>query len=64
VPSRRVGPRNSIWAGTLPFEHGYLLSEGEDFEGGIVPTAKKEDSDGDQEREDDLEHEFTLVNTV
>jgi hypothetical protein len=32
------------------------LSEGKDFEGGIASTAK-EDSDGDEERKDDFEHE-------
>jgi hypothetical protein len=40
----------------FPFQHGDLLSEGEDFEGGIASTAQ-EDSDGHKESEDDLEHE-------
>ena len=45
-----------FWPRPLPFQHGDLLSEGKDFEGGIASTAK-EHSDGDKEREDDLEHE-------
>ena len=44
----------------VSFQHGDLLSEGEDFEGGIASTAK-EDSDGHKEREDDLEHESILL---
>jgi hypothetical protein len=38
------------------------LSKGEDLEGGIASTAKK-DSDRHKEREDDLEHESILINT-
>ena len=45
-----------FWPRPFPFQHGDLLSEGEDFEGGIASTAK-EDADGDKEREDDFEHE-------
>ena len=45
-----------LWPRPFPFQHGELLSEGEDFEGGIASTAK-EDSDGDKEREDGFEHE-------
>ena len=37
-----------------------LLSEGEDFEGGIASTAK-EDAYGNKEREDDFEHDPTLL---
>jgi hypothetical protein len=36
------------------------LSKGEHFEGGIASPAK-EDSDGDKEREDDIEHESILL---
>jgi hypothetical protein len=43
-------------AAVVFFQHGDLLAEGEDFEGGIASTAK-EDSDRHKEREDDLEHE-------
>jgi hypothetical protein len=49
-------PGVQFWPRPLPFQHGELLAEGEDFEGGIASTAK-EDSDGDKEREDDCEHE-------
>ena len=45
-----------FWPRPFSFQHGYLLSEGEDFEGGIAATAK-EDPDGGKEREDDFEHE-------
>jgi hypothetical protein len=54
IPAVQFGPR------PFPFQHGYLLSEGEDFEGVIASTAK-EDSDGHEKREDDLEHEFILL---
>jgi hypothetical protein len=54
VPGVQFRPR------PFPFQHGDLLSEGEDFEGGIASTAK-EDSNGDKEREDDLEHESILL---
>ena len=36
-----------FWPRPFPFEHGDLLSEGENFEGGIASTAE-EDSDGRQ----------------
>jgi hypothetical protein len=26
----------------VPFQHGYLLSDGEDFEGGIASTAQED----------------------
>jgi hypothetical protein len=45
-----------FWPRPFSFQHGDLLSEGEDFEGGIAWTAK-ENSDGDKESEDDFEHE-------
>ena len=37
-----------LWAWPFPLQHGDLLPEGEDFEGGIASTAE-EDSDGDEE---------------
>ena len=49
-------PGVQFWPRPLPLQHGDLLAEGEDFEGGIASTPK-EDSDGDKEREDDFEHE-------
>ena len=50
-----------FWPWPFPFEHGDLLSEGEDFEGGIGSTAK-EDSDGDKEREEvsSTKHPFNM----
>ena len=42
------------------FEHGDLLSEGEDFEGGIASTAE-EDTDHGEDGEDELRHELTLL---
>jgi hypothetical protein len=53
-------PGVQFWSRPFPFQHGDLLSEGEDFEGSIASTAN-EDSDGDKEREDDLEHESILL---
>jgi hypothetical protein len=50
VPGVQFRPR------PFPFEHGDLLSEGEDFEGGIASTAQ-EDSDGDKKAEKGFEHE-------
>jgi hypothetical protein len=52
-------PGVQFWSRPFPFQHSDLLSEGEDFEGGIASTAN-EDSDGDKEREDDLEHESSF----
>jgi hypothetical protein len=50
APSRTVGPRHfQFWSWPFPFQHGDLLSEGEDFEGGIASTAN-EGSDGDKEK--------------
>ena len=59
------GPEESVegvqyWPRPFPFQHRDLLSEGEDFEGGIAPTAK-ENRDADHEREDRFEHELTFV---
>jgi hypothetical protein len=39
-PEQPVGC-TQIGAGTFPFEHGDLLSESEDFEGGIAAGAKE-----------------------
>jgi hypothetical protein len=49
-----------FWSRPFPFQHGDLLSEGEDFEGGIASTAN-EDSNSHNEGEDDLEHESILL---
>jgi hypothetical protein len=46
--------------GPFPFEDRNLLSQGEDFQGGVAPTAE-EDSDGGQDRENEFGHELTLV---
>ena len=48
------------WPRPFAFEHGDLLSEGEDFEGRIGPTAE-EDTDHGEDGEDELRHELTLV---
>jgi hypothetical protein len=52
-------PGVQSWPRPFSFQHGDLLSEGEDFEGGITSTAK-EASDRHKKREDDLEHETIL----
>jgi hypothetical protein len=52
-------PAVQFWSRLFSFQHGDLLSEGEDFEGSIASTAK-EDSDRNKEREDDWEHESIL----
>ena len=49
----KSGPEESVqaiqfWPWPFSFEHGDLLSEGENFEGGIASTAE-EDSDADKE---------------
>jgi hypothetical protein len=49
-----------FWTRPFPFQHGDLLSEGGDFQGGIASTAK-EDAYGDKERKDDFEHDVTLL---
>ena len=43
-----------------PLEKGDLLSEGEDFEGGIASTAE-EDTDHGEDGEDEVGQELTLV---
>ena len=52
--------RISIGARTFPFEHGDLLSQGEDLKGGAAPTAE-EDSEWGQERKDEFDHERMVV---
>ena len=49
----KSGPEESVqaiqsWPRPFSFEHGDLLSEGQNFEGGIPSTAE-EHSDGDKE---------------
>jgi len=61
----KSGPKESVqaiqfWPWPFSFEHGDLLSEGQNFESGITSTAEKH-SDADNEREDEFEHELTLV---
>ena len=61
----KSGPEESIqgiqfWPRPFSFEHGDLLSEGQNFEGGIRSTAEKH-SDTDKEREDEFKHQLTLV---
>jgi hypothetical protein len=53
-------PAVQSWPWPFPFEHGDLLSECEDFEGGIAPTAE-EDADHGEDGEEEFEHEITLV---
>ena len=54
VEGVQFGPRS------LPFEHGDLLPEGEDFEGRVAATAE-EDTDHGEDGEDEFRHELTLV---
>ena len=59
------GPEESVqgvqyWPRPFPFQDSDLLTEGEDFDGGIAPTAK-ENRDTGNEREDKFEHELTFV---
>jgi hypothetical protein len=49
----RIQPR----ARTLPLEDGHLLTQRQDFQGRIVPTAE-ENSNRGKKSEDELEHEF------
>jgi hypothetical protein len=48
------------WARPFALEHGELLSEGEDFKGGVAATAE-EDADDGEDGEDELGHKLTLV---
>jgi hypothetical protein len=52
-------PGVQFWSRPFPFQYGEVLSEGEDFEGGIASTAN-EDPNSHKEREDDLEHESSF----
>ena len=59
------GPEETVQGvqcGARPFafEYSDLLSEGEDFEGGVAATAK-EDADDREDGEDEFPHELTLV---
>ena len=59
------GPEESIqgiefWPWPSSFEHRDLLSEGQDFESSITPTAK-ENSERPKECEDRVDHELTLL---
>jgi len=45
--------------GSFPLEHGALLSEGENLEGGVAATTE-EDSNGGQERKEEFDHESPL----
>jgi hypothetical protein len=47
------------WPRPFAFEYGDLLSEGEDFEGGIGSTAE-EDTDHGEDGEDELRHNSPL----
>jgi hypothetical protein len=63
VPQR--GPEETVEAvqgGSRPFsfEHGDLLPQRENFQGGIH-TSAEEDADGSQECGDQMEHESTVV---
>ena len=44
----------------FPLEHSHLLSEGEDFEGGVAPTAE-EDAEGRPDGENEIQHELMVV---
>ena len=46
------------WPRALAFEHGELLTEGEDFEGDVAPAAD-EGPEGNDECKDGFEHELT-----
>ena len=66
MPER--GPEEAVEASQrrprpLAFEHGDLLPESEDFQGGIGATAD-EHADGCQDCEQEIEHGSTLVTNV
>jgi len=44
----------------LPLEHGDLLSQGKDLQGGVASTAQ-EDADHGDDGESEFRHELTLV---
>ena len=49
-----------LWPRPFAFEHGNLLSEGEDLNCSVMPTAE-EDSDSGQESKDEFEHKLYVV---
>jgi len=58
-------PKESVhaiqfWPWPFSFEHGNLLSGGQNFEGGITSIAEKH-SDGSTEGEEDFGHKLTLL---
>jgi hypothetical protein len=58
-PEQPVGG-TQIGAWTFLFEHGNLLSQGEDLKGGVAPTAE-EDSECGQKRKDEFDHNHMVV---
>jgi hypothetical protein len=59
------GPEESVqrvqyWARPFAFEHGDLLSEGEDLKSGVAATAE-EDAKDREDGEDEFGHEITLI---
>src|SRR5215467_9456097 len=59
IPKESVQPVQG-WTRPLAFEHRDLLSEGQDFESRITPTAK-ENPERRKECEDRVDHELTLL---
>ena len=49
-----------FWPWPFSFEHGDLLSEGEDFKSSVASTSK-EDPEYSKHGEDELGHEITLL---
>jgi hypothetical protein len=49
-----------LWARPFAFEHGGLLSEGEDLNCSVMPTAEK-DSERTEERKGEFNHEHMVV---
>jgi hypothetical protein len=49
-----------LWARPTPLEHGDPLSEGEDLNRSVMPTAE-EDADSGQESKDEFKHEHKVV---
>src|ERR1700681_470401 len=65
---REGGPEEAIEAGynrpwPLAFEHGDLLSEREDLQGGIAATAQ-EHAECCQDREQEFEHDSPLLHHI
>src|SRR5215472_16140798 len=59
IPKESVEPVQG-WTRPFAFEHRDLLSEGQDFESRITPTAK-ENPERRKECEDRVDHELTLL---